>query len=661
MASFFCMYSKDQIIRHWFEMIALALVALVALLCYAPGLHGGFMFDDVPNLQNNPAIRIPSLGFEPLWQAAMSGSAGMLQRPISMMSFALNTYWGGLDPYHFKSVNLAIHLLNGIGLYCLTRLVLGLLHRPQPSARSVHWVGVGMAALWLLHPLNLTGVLYVVQRMTSLSALFTIVGLCLYLWGRERQISGQGGWHAILSAFFICTPLAALSKESGLLLPAFMLLAEWTLLRGQTPGRGARIKLAGLFVFTLILPVLALLTYVVLHPEAVTGGYLIRDFTLTERLMTEARVLWFYLHMTLLPDISAMGFFHDDIIVSRGLFVPPTTLPAVAGVLLLLAAGLALRNRYPLASFGILFFLTGHSMESTVIALELVHEHRNYLPMFGILLPVVFYALSPRHHPPSLRLRTGVVVGLAVLFAGLTWIRAGHWSDPLTMLQTEVRHHPDSARANSDLAFHYAYLRADTQAEAEQNYRNAIQHFSRAAYASPTDTSGFFGVFAVNAERGLPTDPSWTDELARRLRHVPSSPASVNSLMALEKCLARGRCKHSPESMERLLHAALRNPTLYGPRRSTVLFALSDFQFRVRHQTEQAARTAARAVAAAPGDLAQRLTLIVFLINMGKHDAAAEEIARGYRLDRRGTHARALAQLEFQLTMKRSQSPGVAQ
>lgn len=647
--------------RRLIDWVVVSGIALLAIMCYAPGLAGEFLFDDVINIQNNLQIRISHLDMSSLWQAAMSSSAGMLHRPVSMLTFALNYYFSGdVDPYYFKAVNLGIHLLNGVGLYFLTRLLLGLyakLHRPQLDDRSVQWMSLGVAAIWLLHPFNLTGVLYVVQRMASLSALFVLVGLMLYVLGRQRQnVEKTGGWPAILTAVFVCTPLAVLSKESGLLLPVFMLLVEVTILRWQMPDARGRRRLKALFAGVVALPAFVLSGYVLLHPGFIAGGYWIRDFTLAERLMTEARVLWFYLHMTLLPSLSTMGFYHDDIVISRALLAPPTTLAAIAGLLGLLVGAWMLRKKHSLVAFGILFFLVGHSMESSVIALELVHEHRNYLPMFGLLLPVVYYALDPACHPSSLRLRKIGLIVMVMLFAVLTWMRANQWSTPLGMMQMEVQHHPDSVRANSDLAFQYAYLPAKNQFEAEEHYRNAILHFSRAANLSETDTAGFFGIIAVNAERGITTDPSWSDELERRLEHLPSSPSSINSLMALEKCLASGRCKHGPELMERLLRAALRNPSLTGPRRSTALFALSDFLFKVGHLPEQAVEVAYQAVAAAPDDIAQRLTLIVFLVNMSKLDEASTEIGKARNSDTQGAYTPALNQLERQLAEIRMQS-----
>lgn len=628
-----------------------AIAATIA--CYLPGLHGDFLFDDIPNIRNNSFLLITSLDWSSLWQAAMSSSAGMLKRPISMLTFALDHYFFGLNPYYFKATNLVIHLLNGIGIFVLSRQLLDLYrikHRPQIDLDSVTWISLSIAVLWLLHPFNLTGVLYVVQRMASLSAFFTFWGLVLYLYGRKRLIEQKsGGMLAVLASILVFTPLAALSKENGILIPVFILLFELTILRWQAPDEKTRRALKIGFLFTVLMPAVLILGYIAINPAFITSGYHLRDFSLTERLMTEARVLWFYLNMTLLPNIASMGMHHDDIAISRGLFSPITTILSIAGLGVLLAGALLARNRYPLIALGIFFFLVGHSMESSVIGLELVFEHRNYLPMFGILLPAVYYLLSPGCHPSSQRIRRIFMATLIVFFAVLTFLRASQWGDPLSMMQMEVQHHPDSARANADLAFRYAHMPASSQLEAEENYRNAISHFSQAAYLSQNDTTGFFGVLAVNSERGLPTDASWTDELEKRLEHSPLMPNSINSLNALEKCYVIGRCAFAPETMERLLRAAIRNPSLTGPRRSMALFALSDFLLKVKKQPERAIGAAYLAAATAPEDVAEQVNLLAFLVNMKRYDEAHKMIDNVRAKDTWGRYTSMLDDLDKQL------------
>lgn len=619
-----------KIQQNLLPVVLLACSLLATLLCYAPGLHGGFIFDDIANILNNPFLRISQLDSSVLWQAAQSSTAGPLHRPVSMASFALNYYFSGLDPFFFKLTNVFIHMLVGVCVYLVSRILIGLSNKQAHTHQNptdIHWISLAAATLWLLHPFNLTSVLYVVQRMAQLAALFTLAGLILYLHGRCRQINGErGGWALILAALFLCTPLAALSKENGLLLPGLMLCVEWAVLRWRTPDLQTRHRLYAFFTLSVLIPGLILIGYFLLNPISITAGYKFRDFSLIERLMSETRVLWFYLRMIFLPDIAAMGIFHDDLAISRGLLTPPTTLLSILGLFALIVASVFARNKHSLVAFCFLFFLVGHSMESSVIALELIHEHRNYLPMVSILIAASYYALSPTVHPESIRLRRVVVV-LSILFLAIsTAQRAIHWRNPLDMVYMEVQHHPLSARANADLAQQYASQLTTNPGEFKKLYKAALYHYSLAAELSESDTAGLFGILSINSEYGFSTESQWTDKLKQKLQRSPPVAGSVNALVSLEKCLAAGKCSHSPDLMEGLLRSALSNSNLNGTQRSMTMYALSHFLFSVRHNPDEAIKIAYQAAALVPKEISQQITLVSLLMIMGNLDAAQKEI-----------------------------------
>ena len=563
-------------------------ILAITVACYLPGLTGHFIFDDGVNIRINPFLKIDSLDFSTLWQASSSGGSSPLSRPLSMASFAVNYYVAGMDAYYFKLVNLGIHLLNGVLVFALARLLLGLHLRIRGAAddNAASWVAIAVAALWLLHPFNLTGVLYVVQRMTSLAALFTLAGLALYLHGRKKLLDGnKKGFIAIVAAIFVFTPLAALCKENGVLLPLLILVTEATLLRWSAPDHESRRILAAIVGLSVAVPLLFGLFYVLKNPDLILGGYAWRDFSLTERLMTEARVLWFYLNMIVLPGMGEMGLHHDDILISRSLFSPWTTLPAIAGLLLLAAGAFALRNRQPLLAFGIAFFFVGHAMESTIIPLELAFEHRNYLPMFGILLPLAYYALDSRLHVSSVRVRRIAFLLLIILFAGLTASRAQQWGDTLQMRTLEVERHPRSVRAHTDLAALYNYLPPTSNEDAIDLYNKALLHYRQAADNAPSNIAGLIGMLAVNAQRRLPVDETLLVALEQRLATVPIGPPNKNSLIGAARCMGSGECAVSAEVVERLYRAALSNPLLTANHRSQIIAEFGNLPPEIRPNT----------------------------------------------------------------------------
>lgn len=101
-------------------------IIAITVACYLPGLTGHFISDDGVNIRINPFLKIDNLNFYTLWQAASSGGVSPLNRPISMASFAVNHYFFGMNPYYFKAINLAIHLINGMLVFMLVRLLLRL-------------------------------------------------------------------------------------------------------------------------------------------------------------------------------------------------------------------------------------------------------------------------------------------------------------------------------------------------------------------------------------------------------------------------------------------------------------------------------------------------------------------------------------------------------
>lgn len=641
--------------RRFLPWLGLLLALVVTFFAYQHGLRGAFLFDDHVNIVDNTFIRIDTLTLDALRAAAYSVHTSLVGRPVSMASFALDYYFQGAEPYGFKLTNLIIHLINGALLYVLTTLLLGVYRSRYSvglSPERLRWIAVAVAMAWTLHPLNLTPVLYVVQRMTSLSALFTLLGMIFYVYGRLRQVDGLPGWRWILPAFFMFTPLAVLSKENGLLLPAFLLLIEVLLLNFQMQSRKAQYALWGLFAATVILPAALLLGSLIIDPTWLTGGYANRDFTMQERLMTEGRVIGFYLQQIMVPDIAKLGLHHDDFEISRGWLSPATTLLAWTGLGLAAAAALWFRKSHPIAAFGIIFFLLGHSIESTVIALEIAHEHRNYLPDYGILLVFFYYLLSNQWHRDTLKIRQMLAVILLAFFGGVTTMRANQWADQQVRTLMEVKHHPDSVRANTEAAYLYVNLPFFSSEQFESNYQQAKHHYQKAADLTPTGTAGLFGLIGLNSRYGYPVEEHWVRELESRLEHNNYSPDSSNSLMKLEQCLTSRNCTHSVQVMDRLLQAALRNPKLSGIPLSTIQFARSNFLYTVIGDHEGALTAASKALDAAYNDPETRIIYLSFLIIQQHPDQALKRISEWRPLDEMKVYGARLDEFEANATRK---------
>jgi hypothetical protein len=213
------MRKSDPSVR-W--LLISALLAVVSCV-YWPGLHGGYIFDDYPNIVDNTTLHV---GFGSGWRtwlaATFSSPSSDLQRPLAMLSFAFNHAMTGLDPYWMKLTNLGIHLLNTLLVYGLTNRLLSAARAPEQADRR-QWTALWIAAAWALNPINLMAVLFVVQRMESLCHLFVFSGLWAYLVGRERLLAQDRGWTLLLAGLVVGTLLGLLSKESSVLLPLYAL------------------------------------------------------------------------------------------------------------------------------------------------------------------------------------------------------------------------------------------------------------------------------------------------------------------------------------------------------------------------------------------------------------------------------------------------------
>ena len=619
--------------------MAMLLILVLTSTVYWPGLSGGFLFDDTINITENPKVLIQGLSGQELQRAALSFSGGGgLGRPISMLSLGLNHALTGLDPFYFKLTNLAIHLLSGIGLWLLTRLLLTayrIQHRPELTNREIEWLSVAVTAVWLLHPLNLTSVLYIVQRMASLAALFMIYGLVLYTWGRLRQFRGQHGAALMLIGVVVFGVLAIFSKENGMLLPVLVFLVEWLIFGFKAPDAATRRFVIGFNVITTIIPSLLALGFLIIHFDWLLASYETRDFTLSERLLTQGRVLWFYIQMILLPDPTRMGLYHDDIIFSKGWLDPVTTLPAVLGIIALLIGAIALRRRAPLLAFGVLFYFVGHVLESSILSLEIAHEHRNYLPAYGLLLATIYYLGHRRvRERLALRMQTVLIVMLILALSISTAVRTSYWSNDVDLALVEARHHPNSARTNMQAGLIFFKL-AEHGIEPELNIQRARQHFEVAQGLDDYNLSGSFALLILNDREKRPVNTILMENLANKLAKLPLSSASINSLIHLSHCQNEGPCKLPPEVFNLLFQAILKNPTLRGKPRAQVLAELTQFAIS-QNALDVALYVTYEAMQITPNDPQAQLNYAHLLIHNGEFATAREAIAQAKTLDRDG-------------------------
>jgi len=501
------------------------LAALLAAGLFSPGLGGGFVLDDAHTIVDNAFIRIKTLSRDSLLDAAVSFHAGGSLRPLAMMSFGLD-YWrhGSLDPATFKATNLVIHALTTLALAVFFRR---LLRMAQWTPSQASTAAVLLALAWAIHPLQVSSVLYVVQRMQTMATLFLVLALWAYLGLRRAQMADRQGWpYGVAMAVFWALALA--SKEDAALLPAYCLVLELTVLRFGAAQAWRAHSLRRLYL-VLTLAGAALFLFWALPHYWTQDAYPGREFNSLERLLTQARVMVMYLGQIVIPLPSRMPFNYDTLAISHGLLQPPTTLAALLLLAALLAWAWLWRTRRPLFAFGVLLFFAGHFISSNVIPLELVFEHRNHFPLIGAVLALgdlLMVAWQRWGFRPSWKVASVAVLLVAVGAAGAA--RAWIWGEPVRFAQFNVRAAPDSPRAWLELGGIYFDLAGRKAGKGSPWLDKAIETVEAAAERTGSP-SAYSNIVIYKTIQGTVTQADW-DRLLQRMETAPMTPATRNIL-----------------------------------------------------------------------------------------------------------------------------------
>ncbi len=488
---------------------------IFVFLVYSNTFQSQWILDDYYNIVLNPDQRLVDEvgGLTKTIRAIIANDR--LDRPLARLSFALNRAVGGENPWSYHLLNTLIHAMAAFVLYRTQIFLLRVRGGGKDSASK--YIALFAALLWAGHPIQTQSVTYVVQRMTVLAGLFYLLGIYCFLRARGANDSAfqMGWWSGCLLSFL----LAIASKENAILLPISILLIEilffkkgnW---RAILPGRKLILVWSGGLI--LVGGAFCLLTAGNLH---LLLNYEERYFTLTERLLTQPRVLWFYLSLIAWPMPWRFSLEHD-FPVSKSFLDPWSTAPALVGILFLITLAWRARVRYPLFSFGVLYYFLNQAVESTFLPLEMVFEHRNYIPsMFLFLTPASILLkginLFKKKNIPLYPMIRIAPVLLVVALGVAAYERNLAWATPASLWWDAFQKAPRSGRAMAYLAlicsenpsgFPLA-LRLYTKAlEAEHpnrwfasemlnnvaalyyatgNYKDAAEYWKRAAERSP--------------------------------------------------------------------------------------------------------------------------------------------------------------------------------
>lgn len=473
-------------------------IFFISLTVFWPGVSGGFLFDDYHNIVSNAHIQISDLTSVNLWRAANAYSDGTRQLP--MLTFALNAYWAGLNPWAYKVTGLLAHAVNAVLVFLLVRRIFAF--TAAIPARHRNAVAGALALIWALHPLQVSSALYIVQRMETMCYGFLLVALLLYLYAREQQLAnGRSHW-ALWAGMALAWLAAWLCKENAALLPLFCLALEASVLQSGPISPARRrfwrsLCIGGSAVAVLVFTLWAWPHYYTAEP------YPGRDFNTTQRLLTQSRVLWMYVQQMLLPLPQTMYFYYDDLPLSTGWLQPMSTLWCVLALVAIFVLAVLGRRRYPLFALGVFWFFASHFLTSNIVGLELMFEHRNYFALLAVLLACAEgIARLPVRDGPAIK-----YAGIAVLVVGIGFlggVRAATWGNVLLLATDMAGKNPQSARAGMDLGVAYYELSGgDSQSPF---YQFAASQFDRVAVLPNASTQADVNLILMSAGGGLPVD-----------------------------------------------------------------------------------------------------------------------------------------------------------
>ena len=468
-------------------------LAIILLAVYGNSFDCSWQFDDEPNITDNPSIHLQEITWQGIKRSLFSDPSkpGFPYRPVACFTFALNYYFGGLDVFGYHLVNLVIHWFSALFLFLFIYHTLNLPKLKPKYGEHAYSLALLAIFLWAINPVQVQAVTYIVQRMASMAGMFFI--LTMYLYVKARTIACRRRASLFYGMCFATFLLAMGSKENAAMLP-LVILAYEALLVQDDPISFLRKNLA---LMLIVLGCTFLLGVVYFHLKggslfSLLKGYEARPFTLEQRLLTEPRVVIFYISLLLYPLTSRLNISHS-FELSKSLFDPISTFFAILAIFLLVAFAFCLARKRPLLSFCVLFFFLNHVIESSFLPLEITYEHRNYIPSMLFFLPFAtgLLALLERYETKRLMKYTiaAFIPFLLMGFGHAAYLRNFDWKTPGTLWSDSVRKSPDISRPYHNLGSFY---------HDHGQLKPALPLYEEALRKPPTNTKNEFFITHYN-------------------------------------------------------------------------------------------------------------------------------------------------------------------
>jgi protein O-mannosyl-transferase len=455
---------KPRLVNH---LIAMAMIAALALTAYSNTFHVPFLFDDEYYVLENPNVQPKVITWE--WAGRFLKYSRQTNRPFSDLTLALNYYFGRFNVFGYHLFNLFIHTASGIFLYWFVILTLNLSALRQRHGPISYRAALITGLIFICHPVHTEAVTYISQRMASMAGMFYLLAMVLYVKGRSSH--GRGSL-LCFGAAAVSWLLGVFTKENVALLPVFVCLYEFYFFQDWKVSTEKRKYFFILLTLTGLIALAGFAVFGSRYLDFLLHGYTERDFTLGQRILTQFRVVLYYLTLLVFPHSSRLNLDHD-FLTSVTILQPPSTLMSMFIVIGLITYSILTAKKRPLFSFFTLWYFGNLAIESSILPLEMVYEYRLYLPAAGpfILFGVWVGALSAN---PRRRKRFASFaysfVAVALLFCTYqTFSRNLDWKDELTLWGDCLKKSPNKARPHYNYGVGLIHQGRYAEAIAQQN------------------------------------------------------------------------------------------------------------------------------------------------------------------------------------------------
>jgi tetratricopeptide (TPR) repeat protein len=489
----------------WSSLAGWALAAAVSLV-YANSLSGAFVFDDFPDIVENPLIR----SLWPPWHVLA------MARPVVNLSLAVNYALGGLKVAGYHLVNVAAHGSAALLLFGVIRRTLELAPRRTRSSRLAPMLAFLSALLWAIHPVQTQSVTYLIQRAEVLAGCGSL--LALYAAIRSLRDAHPERWEAV--AIAACA-LAMGSKPSAAAAPLLVLLYDRTFVSGSVAEalRRRRRLYAGLAATWLLLVPLLLAEH---RLQQISTERLFLAATPMRYLLTQPGVILHYLSLALWPKTLIFDYLWP---------VAPLSIDALRPLVPVVALGWliarAWRRRSPSGFLGAWWFVTLLPTSSLIPIPDAAAEHRLYLPLAAVAVGTVIgydrWAMGAFRRLATLR-RACAVALAALVITGLgsaTIRRNQDYHSEVGLWTDVIAKRPENPRAHNGLG--RALVRT-------KEIQEAIPAFTRAVELRPDYADARYNLGLALASRQV-----FDEAIAQLAEAVRLSPGDAEARQALQR------------------------------------------------------------------------------------------------------------------------------